>query len=414
MWNGVVTNAGLSLLEMWAAGGETLYIDRATAGTGTVAQDNMRSSTYVQGDVGAVPIVASIPVSSGTQYRIQVQPSQSASYILRQLGIWAHLGDNGASTLLALYQDEDGVSVPLEADDPGFNFTLYAIVTMSNQGSISVNYDTSAYVTRDALDEITDGMIKTVNFGGQVYTGDYAGAISIPVDAQPTENSNNTVKSGGVYDAVNTKVSKAGDTMTGDLSAANMTVNGDTNPSFYINIAGGTAVRILTRGTTGLRMRLYKTPGNTNAYEDYRLPLPTVASGSENYDLLTTKESVVNKYAAGDSFATASNYAVPFIGYVNSNGTILNFTVPTDKDLSGISSVAVDRWAGAIRTAAGEFIAGQSGSSFNWLTQSGVTVTAIKVGNALVRVSMTFTAKPTNAVENTPVVGAMLATFSFS
>lgn len=290
MWNGVVTNAGLSLLEMWAAGGETLYIDRATAGTGTVAQDNMRSSTHVQGDVGAVPIVASIPVSSGTQYRIQVQPSQTASYILRQLGIWAHLGDNGASTLLALYQDEDGVSVPLEADDPGFNFTLYAIVTMSNQGSINVNYDSSAYVTRDALDEITDGMIKTVNFGGQVYTGDYAGSISIPVDAQPTENSLNTVKSGGTYDAIAGRVAKSGDTMTGDLTATNIIAQASSgNPSFYINNgSGGAIARIVQRGTTGLRFRVYKTPGDVNVYEDFQLPFATTDS-TESYPIITAK-----------------------------------------------------------------------------------------------------------------------------
>lgn len=290
MWNGVVTNAGLSLLEMWAVGGETLYIDRATAGTGTVAQDNMRSSTYVQGDVGAVPIVASIPVSSGTQYRIQVQPSQSASYILRQLGIWAHLGDNGASTLLALYQDEDGVSVPLEADDPGFNFTLYAIVTMSNQGSISVNYDTSAYVTRDALAEVTSGMIKTVRFGGQTYTGDYAGAISIPVDAQPTENSNNTVKSGGVYDAVATKVSKAGDTMTGSLLIEAI----PRYPSFSIVKEGTNRALLSMMIDSNNDARWFRVRNNTTTYtNDYYLPQkPTDDDDSYSYNILTTKDAV--------------------------------------------------------------------------------------------------------------------------
>ena len=285
MWNGVVTNAGLSLLEMWAAGGETLYIDRATAGTGTVAQDNMRSSTHVQGDVGAVPIVASIPVSSGTQYRIQVQPSQTASYILRQLGIWAHLGDNGASTLLALYQDEDGVSVPLEADDPGFNFTLYAIVTMSNQGSINVNYDSSAYVTRDALDEITDGMIKTVNFGGQVYTGDYAGSISIPVDAQPTENSLNTVKSGGTYDAIAGRVAKSGDTMTG-----NLTIQKSSYPSILFKTNASTTVGRIEYHTDDNTMDIQNYYPGSSYRESYKLP-PATSGRTQHgaFYILTTK-----------------------------------------------------------------------------------------------------------------------------
>lgn len=198
MWNGVVTNLGLSLLEQWAAGSETLYIDKATAGSGTVAQSNMRGSTYVQGEVGDVSIVASIPVTGGTQYRIQVSANPDAAYTMHQIGIWAHLGASGGTTLLALYQDEDGVSVPLAADAPGFGFTLYAVVSMSNQGSVTVNFDGGAYVTRNDMSETLKGYVQTVNGNAPAANGN----VTLPVDTTPTSGSQNPVTSGGVYSAI--------------------------------------------------------------------------------------------------------------------------------------------------------------------------------------------------------------------
>lgn len=164
MWNGVVTNVGLNLLEQWASGGDVLTIEKATAGSGLVAQTNLRSSTYVQGEVGNAAIVASTPVTGGTQYRVQIQPAQNASYVLHQVGIWAHLGNNGASTLIALYQEEDGIIVPLQADQPGFLFTMYAIVTMSNTGEMTVNFDTSAYMTRSDFDAAMENYVTVTTF----------------------------------------------------------------------------------------------------------------------------------------------------------------------------------------------------------------------------------------------------------
>lgn len=230
MWNGVVTNLGLSLLEQWAAGSETLYIDKATAGSGTVAQSNMRGSTYVQGEVGDVSIVASIPVTGGTQYRIQVSANPDAAYIMHQIGIWAHLGASGGTTLLALYQDEDGVSVPLEADDPGFGFTLYAVVSMSNQGSVSVNFDGGAYVTRDDFSSALAGYVKTVNENGPNSDGN----VTLPVDATPTSGSTNPVSSDGVFDALAGKQA----TLTFDSTPTSGSTNPVTSGGVYTGLDG--------------------------------------------------------------------------------------------------------------------------------------------------------------------------------
>ena len=255
MWNGVVTNVGLNLLEQWASGGDVLPIEKATVGSGLVAQTNLRSSTYVQGEVGNAPIVASTPVTGGTQYRVQIQPAQNAAYVLHQVGIWAHLGNNGASTLIALYQEEDGISVPLQADQPGFLFTMYAIVTMSNTGEMTVNFDTSAYMTRSDFDAAMEnyvtvttfntaiaGMVKGVNNGTSTETPDENGVVTLPTDNTPTEDSDNYVKSGGVYNALEEKQ----DTLTFDSSPTQDSTNPVTSGGVYAaNAAQDTQIAAL-------------------------------------------------------------------------------------------------------------------------------------------------------------------------
>ena len=258
MWNGVVTNVGLNLLEQWASGGDVLTIEKATVGSGLVAQTNLRSSTYVQGEVGNAPIVASTPVTGGTQYRVQIQPAQNAAYVLHQVGIWAHLGNNGASTLIALYQEEDGISVPLQADQPGFLFTMYAIVTMSNTGEMTVNFDTSAYMTRSDFDAAMEnyvtvttfntaiaGMVKGVNNGTSTETPDANGVVTLPTDDTPTENSNNYVKSGGVYNALEGKQN----TLTFDSSPTQDSTNPVTSGGVYAaDAAQDTQIAALKNG----------------------------------------------------------------------------------------------------------------------------------------------------------------------
>ena len=244
MWNGVVTNLGLSLLEQWAAGSETLYIDKATAGSGTVAQSNMRGSTYVQGEVCDVSIVASIPVTGGTQYRIQVSANPDAAYIMHQIGIWAHLGASGGTTLLALYQDEDGVNVPLAADAPGFGFTLYAVVSMSNQGSVTVNFDGGAYVTRNDMSETLKGYVQTVNGNAPAANGN----VTLPVDTAPTQGSQNPVTSGGAYTALSGKQN----TLTFDTTPTSGSQNPVTSGGVY------SAIDILHTKNAGFHNSIFR------------------------------------------------------------------------------------------------------------------------------------------------------------
>lgn len=148
-WIGVITNAGAALLAQWAGGSETLYITGATVGSGYVAEANMRTATALQSTKDNGSIVENKAAgTTGRRIRIRVGPHATTAYIAHEIGVWAKLGENGTPTLLSLHQDaSEGISVPTVATSPEFVFDLNAVLTVSNNGSLSVSIDTTVYVS---------------------------------------------------------------------------------------------------------------------------------------------------------------------------------------------------------------------------------------------------------------------------
>ena len=148
-WIGVVTNAGNALLAQWAGGSETLYITKATVGSGYVAEANMRTATALQTTKDTASIVENKMVSTtARRLKIRVGPHASAAYTAHEIGIWAKLGVSGTETLLSLHQDSgDGISVPTAAASPEFVFDLNCVLSVSNDGSVTVNISTTVYVS---------------------------------------------------------------------------------------------------------------------------------------------------------------------------------------------------------------------------------------------------------------------------
>ena len=145
-WTGVVTNKGAELLAAWAEG-TTLNIYSAAAGTGTVAEAAMIAQTALAGQKQAASIVSHSKADGATGLKIQLQiTAPSTGYTLNQFGIWAKVG-SGEGTLLALFQNSEGIDVPSASDSPDFVYTFYGLIMISNTGSISVTVDASAVVT---------------------------------------------------------------------------------------------------------------------------------------------------------------------------------------------------------------------------------------------------------------------------
>ncbi len=147
-WIGVVTNGGKSIVALSFAG-TTLNIDGAGGGTGTISEAALMSQTALVTQKQTLSIIQNESVSGGIRLKVQIT-APATGYILNQLGIWASL-DGGASTLLALFQNSDGVSIPSSADMPDFIYTFFGVIEMSNEGTLTVTIDTSALISQSTM-----------------------------------------------------------------------------------------------------------------------------------------------------------------------------------------------------------------------------------------------------------------------
>lgn len=172
MWDqAVVTNAGKALLQQWAGGG-TLTIDGAKAGAGAVSQLNLINQTAVTQEKQTLSIISAKQVEGGTQFHVQIT-APDAGYTAKQIGIYGHLG-SGDSTLIALYQDESGITVPSKAEMPDFVYAFYATIQVSNTGTLSVTLDASALVTQATLNA---AVAKAGDMKKSVYDADGDGVV---------------------------------------------------------------------------------------------------------------------------------------------------------------------------------------------------------------------------------------------
>ena len=147
-WIGVVTNGGKSIIASSFAG-TTLNIDSAGGGTGTISEAALMSQTALVTQKQTLSIIQNESVSGGIRLKVQIT-APATGYILNQLGIWASL-DGGTSTLLALFQNSDGVSIPSSADMPDFIYTFFGVIEMSNEGTLTVTIDTSALISQSTM-----------------------------------------------------------------------------------------------------------------------------------------------------------------------------------------------------------------------------------------------------------------------
>ena len=156
MWNdAVVTNAGKELLAQWLGGGE-LVIDSAATGQGTVAASLLMGQTELVSKKQNMSIVKAENIGGGRRLQLQLtSEGVTIAYTINQIGIWAKLGD-GDAKMIAIFQDNTGISVPTFEQMPDYVFTFYATIQMSNSGELVVNVDKSAIVTRADFEEHTN------------------------------------------------------------------------------------------------------------------------------------------------------------------------------------------------------------------------------------------------------------------
>lgn len=147
-WNGVITNAGNSLLNEWV-NEKALNFDSAAAGQGTVAAAAMMAQTALVNEKQTASLLGGERVSSGIRLKLRIAAPNTA-YTLNQFRVSASV-DGGASAMIALFQLEQGVPIPSKTESPDFVYTFYALISCSNTGTWTVTVDTSACVTQSDM-----------------------------------------------------------------------------------------------------------------------------------------------------------------------------------------------------------------------------------------------------------------------
>lgn len=169
MWvESCVTFSGLELMAEWAAGGKKLYIDGARAGTGTYPAVSLMNSSRLKDERQTISIIEVQRKGKSTHFNIQITAPE-AGYTANQIGIWAHL-EGGPSTMFAIYQDPVGVPVPSAEEMKEFVYGFNADIEMDNTGELSVNIDSSVFVSMETLNRARPWILD-VNIQAASWTG---------------------------------------------------------------------------------------------------------------------------------------------------------------------------------------------------------------------------------------------------
>ena len=157
--NAVVTNNGVSMLQQVLAG-QTLTIDNAGGGSGTVLPATLMAQTALVSKKQIFAVVGATNVTNGKKLNILItNVGLTTGYTMQQVGIWAHVG-TGPSTLFAILQDETGITISSETDLPDFALNFYAVIDFSNESSFALTVDTSALVSVGMMNASKDEAIS--------------------------------------------------------------------------------------------------------------------------------------------------------------------------------------------------------------------------------------------------------------
>lgn len=291
----------------------------------------------------------------------------------------------------------------------GQSTTIYSPSRQGRDGSGSVS----------SVNDVSPDSNGNVALGEIVYkvnnvSPDSNGNVALPIDDAPTAGSDNPVKSGALKTALDGKVNKAGDTVSGDLI---LTSSGNF-PTLrfhrYTDAVNGPQQMIQPNETgTYSYMTFYQRINEDSAWEGFRLPTTTEAltSGNANYGILTTKPGSGSLYyAPGETYSTSVEMMIS--GYITNGVRNIHLGLWLPKSLEKISSISVTSLVGSVRGVNG-YINGWNGST-NILTQSGITITAARTTPNGIHINIGSSTDLTNATANTPVSLSAKITLSFS
>lgn len=161
-WNkSTVTDSGVVLLNESLAG-HTLTITSAVGGAGTLDDEALKAATDVVDKKQTFNLLGIEDFEQGKRIGIQItNKGILESYILHQIGVRARLEYQEEESLLFILQDDRGIEVPAEVDNPGFLFEVYAFIAVSNNANITISTTSGAIASVEyVVEKISAEIIK--------------------------------------------------------------------------------------------------------------------------------------------------------------------------------------------------------------------------------------------------------------
>ena len=324
MWDSaVLTNSGLNLMAQWVDGA-VLTIDKATAGEGTVNEAYLMGQTQLVAEKKQLSIVRQDRVANGVRIQMQcTNEGVAEEFTINQIGVWAHL-DDGASVLLSIYQDDTGVLVPTNAEMPEYVFTFYAVLQVSNTGTLQVTLDASAVVTQGQLEAATaaiDAEIEKIVDGttevGHATNADHATSADTATNAGHATSADTATNADEATNATYAQTASTADT-AGYATTAKGDANGNDIAATY-----ATKAELAAAGQFD--------PNGT---------YPNLTAGEATHAQSADTATSAGHATSADSAANATN-----AGHANSADSATNATNATSATNDGLGRNIVNTYA---------------------------------------------------------------------
>lgn len=165
-WSVTVTNKGIAL-QTKQVNGATISFTRVVSGSGSVSIVNLKEQTAVKSIVQTLSM-ESLKVLDDT-FKITVLLSNAEvteGYNLSQIGFYATDPDEG-EILFAIGQIDTPRAIPTNEDSPGYCLEFAFTFQNSNNATIEITPDMSAYVTMNVVNDIVENTKDEVSISGK-------------------------------------------------------------------------------------------------------------------------------------------------------------------------------------------------------------------------------------------------------
>lgn len=264
MWEvSTITDAGSNLLASWITGTE-LRITGAAGGSGTVSAADLYSMKELTDPKQAMSLVGMTKEEKGVTIKLQLEAATDA-YMLQQIGVFAKIG-SGEDVLLAVFQDDIGISIPAASTSQSFIYNFFATLAINNTGTLTIEIDGGASVTMETVQELLSDKQDKITATGLLFRDD-DGTIR---EAIPGEDFDAGIGGGAFYgessSASDSSAKVAAADGYDDLEIGDLAVvvfdNANTAASPTLKVGDTDANKIVSKGKTYLLTEDYWDAGD--------------------------------------------------------------------------------------------------------------------------------------------------------